>query len=65
MRYEVLETFRKGGSKIIFKGSLDECILFCDKKYINSKFNVPEELIYGNEESMCEIFEDLDNINYN
>lgn len=66
MRYEVLKTYRKGGAEIAFRGTLDECIEWCEKEYEGSEFNDPDNLFYGHEEHGCEIFEDLDfNQNFN
>lgn len=66
MKYEVLKHYKNSDSpEIVFRGDFEQCISFCEEKYKKSVLNFPDELVWSDGETTCEIFENLDDANLN
>ena len=66
MQYQVIKHYKNSDvPEIAFEGDFESCIQFCEKAYKDSVTSFPEELVWSDGKTTCEIFENLDDANLN
>ena len=66
MKYQVIKHYKNSDNpEVTFEGDFEQCISFCEEKYKKSVLNFPDELIWSDDWTTCEIFENLDGANLN
>ena len=64
-KHEAIKYYKcSDAPEIVFQGDFDGCIDYCEKKYKDSVLNFPSDLIWGDSETTCEIFEYFDDDPY-
>ena len=60
MKYEVLKHYKNSDNpEIVFRGDFEQCISFCEEKYKKTESELPQVLVWEDDETICEIYANL------